>query len=289
MKTILVTGSNGQLGSEIRNLSSSCDFFDFIFTDFEELDISNFKSLEKFFAKNKIDFLINCAAYTNVDKAESEKEKAFLINGKAMENLVKMCEKHNCKLIHISTDYVFNGKKYFPYKEDDKENPNSVYGKSKLAGEKIIINSNIEYIILRTSWLYSSYGNNFVKTILKLAKKVEKLSVIFDQIGTPTYAKDLSKIIFHILKEKIENKKKFKKGIYNFSNEGVCSWFDFSKEIIDFYDINLKLIPIETKDFPTVAKRPHYSVLNKSKLKREFNYEIPHWKDSLLDCLKQMK
>ena len=289
MKRILVTGSNGQLGSEIKELSKNNIFAEFIFTDKDDLDITNLEKLESFFEEKKIDYVINCAAYTAVDKAEQEPEKAFLINAKAIEYLTKVCKKHQSKLIHISTDYVFNGETYLPYKEDNLTNPQSVYGKSKLKAEEIILNSNIDAIILRTSWLYSFYGYNFVKTIRKLILKHKKLNVIFDQVGTPTYAYDLAKIILEIIFKTFQNKENFKTGIYNFSNEGVCSWYDFAIEISNFLQREANILPIETKDFPTLAKRPHYSVLNKTKIKQAFDIKIPYWKDSLLLCLTKLE
>jgi len=284
MYNILVTGAKGQLGSEIEVLSSDYDY-NFIFTDKEELNITNEVSIQEFVEKNTIDIIINCAAYTAVDKAEDEEELADKINHKAIAYLAKISKLKNIKLIHISTDYVFDGENFRPYIETDCTNPNGVYGKTKLDGEKILQNINPKNsIIIRTSWVYSSFGANFVKTMLRLGKKKDSLSVIFDQVGTPTYARDLAKIILDIL-HKIENSDV---EIYNYSNVGVLSWYDFSKEIMQMAKIECKVKSIETKDYPTSVKRPHYSLLNKAKIKERFKIIIPFWKDSLDECLKVM-
>ena len=281
---ILVTGSNGQLGSEIKELSKEYDY-KIYFTDKTQLDISDYNSLRKFIVENSIDTIINCAAYTAVDKAEEEEELANKINHLAVKNLAMLSNEFKLKLIHISTDYVFDGKNYKPYTEEDKTNPQSVYGATKLAGEQAILGYNLKNsIIIRTSWVYSYYGNNFVKTMLKLGKSKDELGVIFDQVGTPTYAKDLAKAILDII-PKIKNEKT---EIFNFSNEGVLSWYDFAKEIMKMAKIDCKINPIETYQYPTPAKRPHYSLLNKAKIKNTFNITIPYWKDSLDDCLKRL-
>jgi dTDP-4-dehydrorhamnose reductase len=283
---ILVTGSNGQLGNELKFLSSSYPQDLFVFTDKEELDITNINSLEDFFKKNKINIVINCAAYTAVDKAEEEKESAKRINTIACKNLALISNKYSCALIHISTDYVFNGKTFIPYTEDDKTNPVSVYGKTKLDGEKQIIKKAKKFIIIRTGWLYSSYGINFVKTIIGLAKKNENIKIISDQVGTPTYANDLAlaiiKIIFNIKDNNVNQ-------IYNFSNEGIASWYDFAHEILALSGIVCKIFPIQTKDYICKAKRPYYSVLNKNKIKKNFNIEIRHWRDALKDSIEKIK
>jgi dTDP-4-dehydrorhamnose reductase len=284
MNNILVTGSNGQLGSELRELSSNYQYNCF-FTSRDEFDVSNENELKNFIESNNINTIINCAAYTAVDKAEEEKELANLINRKAVKKLAKISKESNIKLIHISTDYVFDGKAFKPYCEEFQTNPNSVYGSSKLDGENVMININpYNSIIIRTSWVYSSFGNNFVKTMIKLGKSKDELGVIFDQVGTPTYARDLAKTILDIL----PNIKNEKVEIYNYSNEGVLSWYDFAKEIMKMTKIDCKINPIETFQYPTPAKRPHYSLLNKSKIKKEFNITIPYWKDSLDECLKVM-
>ena len=285
MRNILITGAKGQLGNEIKVLDKIFKNLSFIYTDIEELNITNINELDTFFRTNLVEFIVNCAAYTAVDKAESEPDKAELINATAVKNLRQIAEKYNCYLIHISTDYVFDGQGYMPYKEIDRTNPQSVYGKSKLKGEQALEGYE-KGIIIRTSWLYSSFGNNFVKTILRLAKEKDELKVVFDQVGTPTYAADLVKAIITIVQQTFENSEKFVSGIYHFSNEGICSWYDFAKEIMDIEKLECKIIPIESKDFPTAAKRPFYSVLNKEKIKSTYNIEIPFWKDSLRECLK---
>ena len=281
---VLVTGSNGQLGSEIKELSSNYNY-NFFFTTRDDIDITSKDSIKEFCQTNSINVIINCAAYTAVDKAESDMENADLVNRKAVKKLSIVAKELNIKLIHISTDYVFDGKNFKPYVEEFQTNPQSVYGKTKLDGENELININpINSIIIRTSWVYSYYGNNFVKTMLRLGKEKEELGVIFDQVGTPTYAKDLALAILNIIPQ-IENSKV---EIYNYSNEGVLSWYDFAKEIMKMTKIDCKINPIETYQYPTPAKRPHFSLLNKSKIKQKFNIEIPYWKDGLDDCLKRL-
>ncbi len=284
MLNILVTGSKGQVGSELLTLSSNYPY-NFFFTDREALDITNEEAIKSFVEKNNINTIINCAAYTAVDKAESDEINADLVNRKAVKKLAKISLSNNIKLIHISTDYVFDGKAYKPYCEEFQTNPKSVYGKTKLLGENEMRKINPKNsIIIRTSWVYSSFGNNFVKTMLRLGKEKESLGVIFDQVGTPTYAAHLAKTILDIL-PKLENNKV---EIYNYSNEGVLSWYDFSKEIMKMAKLSCKINPIETKDYPTPARRPHYSLLNKSKIKKDFGIVIPYWKDGLDDCLKRL-
>lgn len=281
---ILVTGSNGQLGSEIKELSVNYSY-NFFFTDRTNIDITDKENIKSFCQTNNINAIINCAGYTAVDKAESDEFNADLINRKAVKKLALVCEELNIKLIHISTDYVFDGKNFKPYCEEYKTAPQSVYGNTKLAGENEMIKINPKNsIIIRTSWVYSYYGANFVKTMLRLGKEKEALGVIFDQVGTPTYAKDLAKVILDIL-PKIDTQKV---EIYNYSNEGVLSWYDFAKEIMKMAKFACKINPIETFQYPTPAKRPHYSILNKSKIKNKFNIEIPYWKDGLDDCLKRL-
>lgn len=282
---ILVTGSNGQLGSEIRELAPKHTNLKFTFTDIDELDITNYQLLEKFFSKNKFEGIINCAAYTAVDLAEKEKNKAILLNVNAVKNLAEFSSSMNALFVHISTDYVFDGKNFKPYLESDLTNPKSVYGKSKLDGEIEVIFNAQKAIIFRTSWLYSSYGNNFVKTIMKLAREKESLNVIYDQIGNPTCAYDLAKTILEVIPG-YNSKSKFE--IFNFSNEGVASWYDFAKEIVAQAGLKCNISPIETKEYPTPAVRPHYSVLNKTKIKKHFNISIPYWKDSLNDCIEKI-
>jgi dTDP-4-dehydrorhamnose reductase len=284
IEKILVTGSNGQLGSEINKLASTLPQFNFLFHDVDTLDITDLKSLTNFFEKHNPNYIVNCAAYTAVDKAETDIEKAYLINDKAVENLAKVSTQFNARIIHGSTDYVFDGINHRPYIETDPTNPVSVYGKSKLAGEKHLENME-NAIIIRTAWLYSSFGNNFAKTVIRLGKEKKDLRMICDQVGTPTYAADLADAIGKILKRSSENINGFVPGIYHFSNEGACSWYDFASEIISQCNLSCKVFPIATKDYPTPARRPSYSVFNKSKIKGTFGIEIPWWKESLKICL----
>ena len=284
MFNILVTGSKGQVGSELQELSTNYKY-NFFFTDKGTLDITNQDAIKKFVELNKIDTIINSGAYTAVDKAEEEKELADLINHTAVKNLAQIAKDTNTKLIHISTDYIFDGKNHMPYIETDATSPIGVYGKTKLDGEKAIQDiSPKNSIIIRTSWVYSSFGNNFVKTMLRLGKEKDSLGVVFDQVGTPTYARDLAKAILEILPKISNNKVE----IYNYSNEGVLSWYDFAKEIMSLAKLDCKINPIETKDYPTPTTRPHYSLLNKLKIKNKFNNKIPYWKDSLDECLKKL-
>jgi len=282
MTNILVTGSNGQVGSELQALSPAYEY-NFYFTDRDSLDITDKSAVEEFVKNNEITTIINAAAYTAVDKAEEDKENADKINHLATKYLAEIAKENDIKLIHISTDYVFDGKNYKPYNEDDATSPNGVYGATKLAGEKVMQAVNPkDSIIIRTSWVYSSYGANFVKTMLRLGKERENLGVIFDQVGTPTYARDLARTILDIL-PRITNEDV---AIYHYSNEGVLSWYDFAKEIMRMAKIECVINPIETKEYPTPATRPHYSLLNKAKIKKDFNITIPYWKDSLDNCLK---
>lgn len=277
MKNILITGSNGQLGNELRKLSRHYTGFNIIFTDLPELDITNRTACESLIRKHNIEFLINCAAYTSVDKAESEPELAFKLNKEAPAILSELATEHHFSLVHISTDYVFNGQHFEPYTEQNIPNPESVYGKSKLAGEQGILRSAANAIIIRTSWLYSAFGHNFVKTVLRLAKQNKHIKIVFDQIGSPTYSADLAKTILEI----IENHNIKGRSIYHYSNEGVCSWYDFANAIIELSGLKCKVIPIRSNDFPTPASRPPYSVLDKAKIKQDFKIQIPWWKDSL--------
>jgi len=286
---VLILGSNGQLGSEIREIASNYKKFDCIFKDFPDLDICNFEKLEAFIIDHKINAVINCAAYTAVDKAEEDAEIAESVNSNGVSNLVNVLENINGKLIHISTDYVFDGNHFTPYKESDPVTPIGVYGRTKRSGELAVLNSNIDAIIIRTSWLYSSFGNNFVKTIFRLGKEKESLEVIFDQIGTPTYAKDLAKTCLEILCKNTSEKISKNGNLYHYSNEGIASWYDFAIAIMELAGLNCKVKPIPTKDYPALAKRPQYSVLNKSKIKNDFKLEISYWRDSLADCIKKIK
>ena len=280
---ILVTGAGGQLGSEVKAIAN--DKHQYFFETSATLDITSKQKVLSFVSTNKIDIIINCAAYTAVDKAENEEQLAFNVNEKAVENLVVACENFQAKLIHISTDYVFDGSQNTPYKESDEVKPLGVYGQSKRKGEEVVLNSTIDALIIRTSWVYSFFGNNFVKTMMRLGQERENLGVIFDQVGTPTYAKDLAEFCMYLINQDFS-----KVGsIYHFSNEGVISWYDFAKAIMEIAHIDCDIKPIETYQYPTPAKRPQYSVLNKSKLKEDFNYKIPYWKDSLKECIQLLK
>ncbi len=278
MKNILITGSNGQLGSEIREISDQYENYNFIFTDVEELDLTISEDIVSFFTDNKIDACINCAAYTAVDKAEGEVELAMLVNSTAVENLSKVCKNNGTLLFHISTDYVFNGKHFMPYVETDTVSPDSQYGLSKLKGEEAVMLNCDKAIIVRTSWLYSSHGNNFVKTLIKLGNERDQLSVVSDQVGTPTYAADLAEAIMVMIASFDETKPK---EIYHFSNEGAISWYDFGKAIMKLSDIECAINPIDSKDYPSKANRPFYSVLSKSKIKKHYSVNVPYWEDSL--------
>ncbi len=286
MKHILITGSKGQLGSEIHNLSVKFPEFTFAFTDVDELDITDKNTLELYTTNHPVDAIVNCAAYTAVDKAEEDFSTALKINHLATNNLAEIAERKGIVFIHISTDYVFNGMNHKPYIETDPTNPVSAYGKSKLKGEQVIREKDITALIIRTSWLYSKYGRNFVKSMLSYGREKEQLKVVFDQVGNPTNAADLAKTILQILQQ--ENKIIPEPTIYHYSNEGVCSWYDFAKEIMEISGIYCPVIPIESKDYPLPAARPHYSVLNKARIKSHFNLEIPHWKDSLKRCLQEL-
>lgn len=284
---ILITGANGQLGNEIRGISKNNKEHNYIFTDIKELDLTNSLGINRFFESNAVDLIINCAAYTSVDKAEAEMELAETINVTALKKMAEICSVKKIKIIHISTDYVFDGTNYKPYKENEITSPNSVYGQTKLAGEAILKSQDVDAIIIRTSWLYSSYGSNFVKTIIRLSKERSELNVVTDQIGTPTYAYDLAFAIFEIIENYVKTGA-FNKEIYHFSNEGVCSWYDFASEIVDLTNCKCKIKPIGTHKFPTPAKRPYYSVLNKEKIKKTFKIEIPYWKTSLKKCIDKL-
>jgi len=283
---LLITGSKGQLGSEINELSHAYSAFEFFFTGREELDICNKNAVESFVDKNKIDVIINCAAYTAVDKAESEPELAKMINHIAVQNLAEIAKEKAVKLIHISTDYVFDGKGYKPYAVDHPNSPVNTYGRTKLAGEITMKNINpANSLIIRTSWVYSSFGNNFVKTMLRLGEEKGDLNVICDQVGAPTYARDLAEFILQRAVfaeiEKVET--------YHFTNEGVCSWYDFAREIMIQAGLDCVVHPIPTTAYPTPAQRPYYSLMDKNKIKDEFNYKIPFWKESLQDCIHKLK
>ena len=278
---ILVTGALGQLGQSLQFIAREYPDDQFLFASSQDLDITNFNQVHSFFEKNKIDFCINTAAYTAVDKAETESEKAYQINVTGPKNLAIACQKYRATLIHISTDFVFDGTNLNPYKEDDLTNPIGVYGQTKLEGEKEVISNCKNHFIIRTSWVYSEFGNNFMKTMLRLAQDRDELNVVADQIGTPTNAVDLAKAILQIITFSTHHSPSNNYGIYNFSNEGKCSWYDFAEEIFKVNNISIKVNPIPTAAYPTPAKRPKYSVLDKSKIKVTFGLQIKTWKDSL--------
>lgn len=287
MKKVLVTGANGQLGNEMRILSQNHPEMEFDFTDIAELDLCNRESVINYCNKINPGYIVNCAAYTAVDKAEDNEAVCMKINRDAVENIAIAAGKIKAKILHVSTDYVFDGTNHTPYKETDPVCPVSVYGKTKLEGEKILKETTNDFVILRTSWLYSPFGNNFVKTMIKLGKEKSSLKVIFDQIGTPTYAADLAAALIKIIES--SEKGNFVPGIYHFSDEGVCSWYDFTKAIHKIAGITkCVVLPIETKEYPTKATRPAYSVLNKGKIKSTYGIEIPHWEESLSDCIKRL-
>lgn len=273
---VLVTGANGQLGQSVQFIASHFPEIQFVFCSSSDLDISNAENCQSVFSKVKPDYCINAAAYTAVDKSESEPEKAYLINVTGAKNLAEVCKEYSTVLLHVSTDFVFDGNKTSPYTEEDITNPTGIYGQTKLDGEKAVQATFDNYFIVRTSWVYSQFGNNFMKTMLRLASERDTLSVVSDQIGTPTNAVDLANALVHMI---LSNKKAF--GIYNFSNEGQCSWFDFAKEIFEINNINIDLKPIPTSSYPTPAKRPAYSVLNKAKIKNAFGIKIKNWEESL--------
>ncbi|MBN2166256.1 MAG: dTDP-4-dehydrorhamnose reductase [Marinilabiliaceae bacterium] len=289
MHNILIIGSDGQLGHEIEKLSKNIAQFNFYFTTINDLDITNNNQVKTELQKRDYSIVVNCAAYTDVNKAESDTNIAYKVNAEALKIIGETTKKLNTRVIHVSTDYVFDGKSYLPYVETDNVNPQSAYGKTKLEGEKLLFKTNPNSIVIRTSWLYSSFGNNFLKTMLKLGNEKDTLNIVFDQIGTPTFAGDLAVCILQIIKKSIESTDKFIPGIYHYSNEGVCSWYDFTQTIFNISNItNCKVYPIESKDYPTPAPRPHYSVLNKAKIKSTFNIEIPHWEKSLKKCLLEL-
>lgn len=281
--TILVTGANGQLGSEIRNISTRYTGYRFLFTTKDTLAIEDSEAVNNFFEKNRIHYCINCAAYTAVDKAETEQDRAFLINGDAVGILAAVCQAHHAQFIHISTDYVYDGKKEIALKEEDAVAPLNVYGWSKLKGEELALNKNPSSIIIRTSWVYSSYGNNFVKTMLRLFREKDEINVVADQFGSPTYAADLAATILQCIVQ-MEGGENLQ-GIFNYSNEGVVNWYQFAMAIKEMVNSNCRVNPIPSSSYKTPATRPQYSVLNTSKIKELVHLEIPFWKDSLQKCL----
>jgi dTDP-4-dehydrorhamnose reductase len=284
---ILVTGCNGQLGQELQKLSKGSRQDTFLFTDLPELDICKPAAIKQFVSSFKPDVMINCAAYNAVDQAEKDQKTALALNGTAVGNLADIAAANDIRLIHISTDYVFSGEGFRPWSENDPPKPQSAYAKSKFAGETAMQEAGVGGVIIRTSWLYSEFGTNFVKTIFNLASTRKELTIVFDQIGSPTYARDLAEVILKILPavRKMKDTK-----VYHYSNEGVASWYDFAKAIVELKKITTcNILPVESKDFPKPAKRPFYSVMNKEKIRKDFGIEIPYWKDSLRDCMKHIK
>ncbi len=283
---ILITGANGQLGNEMQRHIAANTTNQYLFTDVAELDITDLAAIRELVKSEQVDVIVNCAAYTNVDKAEDDYETANLLNNKAVANLATAAKEADATLIHISTDYVFQGDRNIPCKEEWETNPLGVYGKTKLAGEQAVLDSGCNYIIIRTAWLYSEFGNNFVKTMRRLTGERDNLKVVFDQVGTPTYAGDLAELIHHIINTGQLNKQ----GIYHYSNEGVCSWYDFTKAIAALSEHSAcNIQPCHSDEFPSKVKRPSFSVLDKTKVKKTFGIEIPHWQASLINCINELE
>ncbi len=280
---ILVTGSQGQLGRCIQDVARNNPKEEFVFTDYQELDITQAEKVTDFFANGTFDYCINCAAYTAVDKAENEPEQAFKINAEGPKNLAEACQFFGCRLIHISTDFVFDGTKTNPYTEEDIPNPLNVYGKSKLQGECYVKEKMKDYFIIRTSWVYSEYGSNFLKTMLRLGKERKELKVVNDQLGSPTYAADLAAFIVFLIKNK---RKEY--GMYHYSNQGSISWYDFAKTILKLKSSSCEVLPVSTAEYPTVAVRPCYSVMDNTKVKNIFKVDITEWKAGLTRCLAKV-
>jgi dTDP-4-dehydrorhamnose reductase len=285
MKHILITGSNGQLGSTLRIPARKYEQFAFSYLDINELDLTNENQVRQYFDHNRIDYVINCAAFTAVDQAEKQPDEVFAVNAAVPSLLGAICNNGSTRLIHLSTDYVYDGKRSIPHLEDEDTVAVSVYAQSKLKGEKALW-ENPNTIIIRTSWLYSEFGNNFLRTMIRLSKEKDELGVVYDQTGTPTYAGDLAGAVLHIIS--FSESQGFKPGIYNYSNEGVCSWYDFAIEIMSLTGSKCVVKPIRTSEYPLPAQRPDYSVLDKGKIKNTFGLKIPHWKDSLSKAVKNM-
>jgi dTDP-4-dehydrorhamnose reductase len=290
ISTIFVTGASGQLGQSLQSLDKKYPEFKMVFADRNSLDLSQVKSVDAYFKQHKFDVIINCAAYTAVDKAELEPELANAINHLGVKELAVIAKQQQAKLIHISTDYVFNGENCKPYTEKDSVDPQNVYGLTKNAGEQAILKCmKHNALIIRTSWVYSEFGNIFVKTLIKLGAELSVLSIVSDQVGTPTYAGDLAELIMQIVKSDELQNSELSTEIYHYSNEGVCSWYDFAKAIFEISGQSCGLTAIPAEDYPTPAKRPHYSVLDKRKIKQAFAINVPYWKDSLTNCLKVLQ
>ncbi len=288
MKPVLITGTNGQLGRKLFKLTSAAgNAADYIHTSRRELDITNSYEVEEFLAGSEIKCIVNCAAYTDVDMAEKQKDQAMLVNHAAVGHLVSAAEKNQAYIIHISTDYVFDGKSNIPYREDDLPRPLSVYGMTKLKGEEEVLKYN-KGMVIRTSWLYSSEGRNFFTTMLRLGKERDEISVVFDQVGSPTFAGDLAKAVMRIIECVSGEPARFMPGIFHYANEGICSRYDQAVEIMKTANLNCRVVPVESEQYPLPARRPHYSVLNKSMIKRLYIPDIPHWRDSLIKCTDEV-
>lgn len=283
MTRILITGANGQLGNALRLELAGDPNIDAVYTDVEDLDITNAEAVENFLRDNAIEMMVNCAAYTAVDRAESDELRAAAINTEAVGIIGQAAGRLGIRVIHISTDYVFSGESYRPYEEKDEPFPQSIYGRTKLEGEGLLTSFCKDAVIIRTAWLYSEFGNNFVKTMLRLAGEREELGVVSDQIGTPTYAGDLAAAIHAVIRSD-----EWKPGIYHFTDEGVASWYDFAKSIFEIAGKDIRVKPLLTSEYPTAARRPMYSVLSKNKIKRTYNIEIPYWRESLEKCIGRL-
>lgn len=283
MTRILITGANGQLGNALRLELAGDPNIDAVYTDVEDLDITNAEAVENFLRDNAIEMMVNCAAYTAVDRAESDELRAAAINTEAVGIIGQAAGRLGIRVIHISTDYVFSGESYRPYEEKDEPFPQSIYGRTKLEGEGLLTSFCKDAVIIRTAWLYSEFGNNFVKTMLRLAGEKEELGVVSDQIGTPTYAGDLAAAIHAVIRSE-----EWKPGIYHFTDEGVASWYDFAKSIFEIAGKDIRVKPLLTSEYPTAARRPIYSVLSKNKIKRTYNIEIPYWRESLEKCIGRL-
>lgn len=290
--SILITGAHGQLGSELTKLLEGSQVTKLYLTDINQLDITNEKQVLQYVNEKEIDIIINCAAYNFVEKAEQEQPLAMAINHNAVAHLAKAAKANGALLIHISTDFVFNGKSSTPYTEDIEPQPLSIYGKSKMLGEKAVLESGAAHLLIRTSWLYSSYGSNFVKSIIKAARANESIRVVFDQVGTPTYAADLAEVIVKLCKRYVnslnDKSSRFPYGVYHYSNEGVASWYDFAYATLSLLNIECKVLPIRSFDYPSKVERPSFSLLDKSKIKSVFNIDIPHWQSSLVRCIQEL-
>lgn len=285
---VLVTGSNGQLGNELRMLGGTTNGLEFTFIDVDEMDFTRPDEMRRYFQQQRFDFIINTAAYTDVDGAESNEDLAFAVNERAVATLCEICREKNTRLIHVSTDYVFDGRAFRPIEESAEPAPLSVYGRSKLAGEKVILSRLPDAYIVRTSWLYSAFGKNFVKTVVRLSAEREFLNVVVDQVGSPTYARDLGTTIVKMVRA-IASNRVDAPGIYHYANEGVASWYDVAAAIVRNKELSCKIVPIRTDEYPVKAQRPHYSVLDKRKISTAFGLSIPNWYDSLLQCIGDLK